>query len=256
MNSHTGAVTATGEVTGVRVRDTTAVRMRRRSQWMYLGLTLLLMATVGAGFWVSYFGALLQGRFNAHPFMHVHAAVFTGWMILLLAQVLLVFTGRVRLHRRLGPFGAAYGVLVLITGIIVTFVAPAMHVRAGRWTLDRAAGFMLLPVGDMLLFAGFFGAAIWWRRHPETHKRLIVSATVALTFAAAARLYETSLPRLLILWLAPIALAMAFDLHARRRVHRVWVVSLVVFAAAFLRVFAMESPQWLVIGRRLLAPFL
>ena len=40
----------------------------------------------------------------------------------------------------------------------------------------------------MILFAGFFGAAVKYRNKPEIHKRLILAATVALAFAAVARM--------------------------------------------------------------------
>ena len=40
----------------------------------------------------------------------------------------------------------------------------------------------------MILFAGFFGAAVAYRNKPEIHKRLIIAATVALAFAAVGRM--------------------------------------------------------------------
>jgi hypothetical protein len=138
-------------------------------------------------------------------------------------------------------------------GLVVSFVAPVLHVRAGDWTLDRAAGFMILPLVDMVLFAAFFGAAVGYRQKPEIHKRLMLAATMALAFAAVGRMFDTALP-LLIVWLSP--LAVAFDVFVRGRVHPVYVVTAAVFMVAFPRIFLMESEPWLKIGRALLAPFL
>src|SRR5918993_2786647 len=142
--------------------DVAAARVRRaRAQRFSLLLALMLTAIVVRGFWPSYFGPLLAGRIVSRPWlMHVHGAVFSGWLILLLAQVLIAAAGRVKVHRQVGRVGIAYGVLVLASGLAVGFAAPARHVRAGEWTVDQAAAFMLLPLVDMLLFAGFFGAAI------------------------------------------------------------------------------------------------
>ena len=136
-----------------------------RTRLFYMAITLMLMAMVIRGFWPSYFGLLVSGSVTRPWIVHVHGAVFSGWMLLLLAQASLVATGRVRLHRRVGSVGIAYGVLVLVIGLAVSFAAPVLHVRAGEWTLDRAAGFMLLPLVDMVLFAGFFGSAVLpgWR---------------------------------------------------------------------------------------------
>ena len=142
-----------------------------------------------------------------------------------------------------------------VIGLAVSFAAPVLHVRAGEWTLDRAAGFILLPLVDMVLFAGFFGAAVAYRRTPEIHKRLILAATVALAFAAVARMSFKSPLVFLLIWLSPLFAAMAFDMFTRRRVHPVHVVNVAVLTAAFLRIFFMESEGWLRIGRALLVPF-
>ena len=236
---------------------TAAAVSRVRAQRFSLMLTLVLLAVVVRGFWPTYFGPLLTGRSVARPWvMHLHGAIFSGWMLLLLGQVSLAVSGRVRLHRRVGAFGIAYGCLVLIVGVVVSFAAPVRHVRLGEWTVDQAAAFLLLPLVDMILFAGFFGAAIAYRRRPEIHKRLIVAATLALAFAAVGRIFESSLVGFFVVWLTPLAAAIGFDLYSSRRVHPVYIVSAAVFVVAFLRLLVMESPFWLTIGSRLLAPLL
>ncbi|MEX0692424.1 MAG: hypothetical protein WD043_11335 [Gemmatimonadales bacterium] len=233
----------------------TVLPQRTWPRRFYVVLTLMLIAMVVYGFWPSYFGPLLGGGVTRPWIIHVHGAVFSGWMLLLLAQVSLVATKRVHMHRRLGKVGVAYGALVLVLGLIVSFAAPVLHVRTGEWTMDRAAGFMLLPLVDMVLFAGFFGAAIAYRRRSEIHKRLILAATVALAFAAVARMSFESPVVFLLVWLSPLFAAMAFDVLTRRRVHPVHFISVAVLAGAFVRIFFMESEGWLKVGRGLLAPF-
>jgi hypothetical protein len=236
------------------LRDRT-IAARRHGHWFYVGITLALIVTVVIGFWPSYFGTLVSGGVARPLVMHLHGAVFTGWMALLLLQVSRAATGRVRLHRQVGRAGIAYGGLVLALGLIVSIAAPVMHVRAGEWTVERAAGFLLLPLVDMILFAGFFGAAIAYRHKTDVHKRLILAATVALAFAAVARMNLPPLPFAL-LWLAPMAAAMIFDVTSVGRVHRVNVVATAVMAVAFVRIFLLESPAWLVVARPMLERFL
>ncbi len=231
-----------------------AARARSRAHTFYLGLTVLLIAMVVRGFWATYFGQLLGGTVARHPAVHLHGAVFSGWMALLLAQVLLAATGRIRLHRRIGTVGVAYAVLVFCTGLVVSFVAPVLHVRAGEWTLDAAAAFMLLPLVDMVLFAGFFGTAVAYRRRPEIHKRLVLAATIALAFAAVGRL-SLSPWAFLLVWLTPLFIAMAFDAFTLGRVHGANVIAALILATAFMRIFLMESQAWLRIGRAILVPF-
>ena len=220
----------------------------------YLAITIMLIAMVIRGFWPSYFGPMLSGGAVRHWIIHVHGAVFSGWMLLLLAQVVLVSSRRVALHRRVGNVAIGYGVLVLALGLVVSFAAPVLHVRAGEWPLNQAAGFLLLPLVDMVLFGAFFGAAMAYRSRPEIHKRLILAATVALAFAAVARMQFSPLVFLFV-WLSPMLAAMGFEFVAVRRVHPVTLISTAVMAVAFFRVLFLESEGWLRIGRVLLAPF-
>ncbi|MDP2139643.1 MAG: hypothetical protein Q8L20_02415 [Gammaproteobacteria bacterium] len=222
----------------------------------YTGITVVLCAMVVIGFWPSYF-SLVFGEPVVRPLiMHAHGAIFTGWMGLLALQVTLVAKSKVDAHRRVGKFGIAYGAVVLVLGTAVSFVAPALHVQSGNWPLDQAAGFMILPLGDMILFAGFFGAAVAKRSQSETHKRLMLAATVALVFAAVARM-ELAPPLLFFfVWISPLLLGMAFDLYRRKQIHKVYLISFAVFAVFFLRTLLMESEAWLSVARPMLRPFL
>ncbi len=225
-------------------------RVRRLT---FVVLTAVMFATVIAGFWPYFRNA---GAGVERPWViHLHAVIFSGWMVLLLTQVLLIFGRRTDLHRRLGRVGIGYGVGVLVLGLIATVVAPLSRVATGEWTLDRAAGFLILPIGDMILFGGLFAAGIAARRQPEVHKRYMLLATIALMFAPAARLSEQNPVLLLAIWLFPLALAMADDLWTRRAIHRTYVIGLVVMLVAFTRVFAMESAAWLKVGRSVLGIF-
>ena len=241
-------------------RAPTPLRAARRhpiARWYYLAATLVMMAMVARGFWPSYVGPLVRGGVQRFWVIHLHGAVFAGWMVLFLIQAALIAGGETAVHRRIGNvLGIAYGVLVLALGLTVSFVAPVLHVRAGEWTVDRAAGFLIYPLVDMVLWAGFFSAAIAYRKKPELHKRLILAATVALAFAGASRMNIQKPLLFLVLWLSPLLGAMALDLFVRRRVHPVHWISLAVLCVAFVRIFFEHSAPWLRIGRALLAPVL
>ena len=78
---------------------------------------------------------------------------------------------------------------------------------------------------------------------------------VALAFAAVARM-NLSPVWLALLWLSPMAAAMAFEFFARGRVHKVDAITTTIMAVAFFRVLLEKSENWLVVGRSLLRPFL
>jgi hypothetical protein len=232
----------------------TPARSRRAGlRGFYVGLALFMVAMVVAGFWPSYYGRLLGGAPpRVHWVVHVHGAVFSGWMLLLVAQVVLAGRRRIDLHRALGRVGIGYGALVFVMGSVVTFVAPAHKVASGVWTRDQAASFLILPIGDMLLFGGLFAAAVAYRRRPEIHKRLIVLATIALLFAAAGRMSGTNLALFFGIWMTPLAVVLAHDWWSLGRIHRTYVGGAAVLLAAFARVLAMESAWWMAIGRRII----
>lgn len=240
---------ATAEAAAHPVRRSSARRF-------YISIAVLMTAMVVTGFWPSYFGPFLRGAYERPWMFHLHGAVFMGWMGLLIAQAVLVSTGRTRVHRKIGTVGIAYGLLVLVVGLAMSFFAPVFHIGAGEWTMDEAAAFLLLPLGDMVVFAGFFSAAIIYRRKPEIHKRLMVLATVALVFAGVARRVPFTSPgTFLFIWLAPLLAAMAYDWRTRQRVHPLYLMGTAILTVAFCRVFFMESTIWLTIARALLAPF-
>ena len=221
----------------------------------YLAIALLVIGQVLWGFWPSYYGRLGREAVVRPLVIHAHGAVFAGWLALLVLQISLVVTGHVRWHRRVGRLGIAYGLLVLSMGLVVSFAAPVLHMRAGEMTLDAAAESLIWTLVDMLLFAGFFGSAVAWRQSRDVHKRLMLAATVTLAFAGVGRM-NLWWPLFLLLWLSPMAAAMAVDMKTTGRVHPVLSWSTAIFAIAFTRIFVAQSEGWLRIGRKIIAPFL
>lgn len=228
----------------------------RPARGFYLWITVLLSAMVLLGFW-PYFSGLASGTARTYWIVHLHAAVFAGWLGLLFIQAWLVVRRRTDLHTQLGRFGIAYGGLVLVLGLVVAIAAPVLNVRDGRWTLDEAAEFLILPFGDMLLFAGFFAAAIATRGQRELHKRLMVLATIVMVYPAAARFaFDFGPGAVLAAWLLPLFIAMGYDLQLRRRVAPVYLVGLSVLVVAFSRIWLMETEMWRGIGRDILSAWL
>lgn len=232
------------------------VSVARSRPRVYVGLSLFMVAIVIVGFWPTYFGPMLRGNIARPPIIQWHGIVFVGWMALLVAQVLLAARGRLQAHRRLGRFGIAYGVLVLVMGLAAGIAAPVRHVAAGDWTEDRGAGFLLITLGDMTLFGALFAAAVVYRRRPEIHKRLMMAATVALLFAAVGRMdFITSQAVYLFVWLSPMFIGMVYDWRMRGRVHPAYLTGTAVLFAGASRVLFERSEGWLRAGRAILAAF-
>ena len=140
------------------------------------------------------------------PFIvHLHAAGFSAWILLLVAQVRLVAAGRTAVHRRVGIMAAW-----LVPFLVVTGMMTAVHsARVGRNPAPLfadALGFMAVPVGDLVVFAALVIAGLAFRRRPEIHKRLMLLATVGgLLPPATTRMGPVGLLVFIALVLAPAA---------------------------------------------------
>ncbi len=100
-------------------KNVEAIRIGRRSDDVFFsGMALLILATVLVGFARTYF---LAGVFRAplpSVIIHIHGAIFSSWILLLVAQISLVSAGRVDIHRRLGLIGFGLACLMVIMGFL------------------------------------------------------------------------------------------------------------------------------------------
>jgi hypothetical protein len=123
--------------------------------------------------------------------------------------------------------------------------------------VQQAQAFLTTPLFSMAAFAALVAAAIRLRRDPQTHKRLMVLATISILDAAVARfpldvLRSSSwayLPATDLL----LAAAILYDVASRRTVHRayVWGGLLLVIEQA-LRIPVGETAAWQTIARALI----
>lgn len=234
-------------------------KLRKSPFFSLLGLAMLIMAV--AGFWPQYFSAL-TGRAPAPSaqfwLIHVHAALFTGWLILYTSQAALVMMGRTRVHLRLGPWLTAYGVAIAAVGIYAALLlAHQFGVRQNDF--DAAAEFVFFPLIDMLYFAGFLAAAVVWRRRPDLHKRAMLVATFSIAVVGVGRLVGRLPFESAFIWqplnLLPLLAAIAYDLWAGRRMYTVLIVGLALHLVRLNAELFTTTEAWLPIGRALIAPF-
>jgi hypothetical protein len=221
----------------------------------YLGIAILFAGIVIWGFWRSYFGPLMTGTADRPWIVHLHAAVFVGWVLLLIAQAALASAGNVRLHRQVGVAGMTYGAFVFLIGVMVSVGAPALRVRAGDFPLEVGGMVAILSLADLLLFGAFLALAFVYRWQPHVHKQWIIAATAALGGAAVGRVLKTDSLAYLLVWLSPVLAIIAIDLMSRRRLSAVPFVSGSLIVVSFFKVPLLAAPIWNDIGRALVSPF-
>ena len=154
-----------------------------RSQYFYVVTAALVLLVVFIGFAPSFYlkGHLGPAR-ELSWLVRIHGAVMTAWFVLLLVQAVLIRRKRPDVHRLLGYLG---GILALVLAVLVTAVqfGATRDERARLGTLHVEGG----TIGFMLEFLLLVGLALWWRKRPEIHKRLMLVATVILLGAAWGR---------------------------------------------------------------------
>jgi len=185
-------------------------------------MSSLLIVLVFLGFAPTYYlRPIAAGPIPGY--LHVHGAAMTMWFLLLLVQTTLIATQRRALHRRLGIAGACIAVIIVVLNpLVVAWSVPHMLAASGSTELTA-----LIVVGDLLVVGMFLvmvGLAIRWRRHPETHSRMLLLASLAVSGPALGRfslsLTGSPMPGLIALMVLPL-LVVVHDRVMMKRVHPV-----------------------------------
>jgi hypothetical protein len=210
---------------------------------------VLFPVIVLAGFARTYY---LSGFFDAPPLpsaiVHVHGLLMTAWVVLFVTQVWLVSSKRVWLHRRLGLAGVGLGVLIVATGVVTALRAAKYGSASTPRGVDPLA-FLIVPTFDLIVFVCLFGAAIYYRRQPAVHKRLMLLTAINFLPPAIARIPITSLQALGPVWFfgLPTALILTWlAVDTRRHVlNRVALAGALLLLGSYpLRLAILGSESW------------
>ena len=219
---------------------------RRYDHLFFSSAALLMLVAVFVGFAPSYY---LAGVFRAQlpsPIIHVHGAVFSLWILLLVTQTSLVAAGRVDLHRPLGIAAFLVACLMVVLGVM----AATVTLRSDRLLLSKQLlGFYVVPLSDMLVFATLIYFGFRARRNVAEHKRLMYLATAALLANPVARwplafIQRSSFRASLVSDVFLVALVI-YDVWSTRRVHRAtkWAGVFLLFVQ-FARPLAGRTETW------------
>jgi len=158
----------------------------RRDDVFFSAMALVILGTVFLGFARSYY---LAGVFQArlpNLLVHVHAAVFSAWILLFIVQTSLVSAGRLDWHRRLGIFGAALAGAMVVLGFLVATDSLARGFVPPGSRLDPKS-FYSIPCFSTAVFCVLIVWALQARADGAAHKRLILIATISLMGPAVNR---------------------------------------------------------------------
>ena len=209
-----------------------------------------MVLAVFVGFSRTYYLKDLYGTPELPALFHAHGLLFTTWMVFLVVQTGLVATRRTPVHRRLGVAG---GVLALAMTVAAMAMTLDLARRSAAAPTEIALAFTIVPFFTVIVFPVLVGAALFYRRQPETHKRLMLIATLELVTAGVARIPGAgSMPLFFVLTDAGLLAMLAYDLGSRQRLHpaTLW-GGLFLIATQVIRTTAGGSPEWIAFARAL-----
>lgn len=194
----------------------------------WVGMAVFLIVMVFLGFGSTYGRQLVLGQeISGHAaaetdwIIHLHAAVFVGWMAFLLVQTTLVARNQTRVHMTLGGYvGPALGLGIVVVGSLITLESARAGISKGLFTRAEAPLITMVSWYGLLSFVVLGGLGLLYRRRPEEHKRYMMFGTIMLAFAATSRMGYLLGP-----WSNTIGMALmiapllAHDLYADGPVH-------------------------------------
>ena len=126
-----------------------------------------------------------------------HGALATAWLVLFLVQTLLISSGRRAVHQKLGVGGLFVAAGVVVSGVNALFLGIPRLIALADPPDPSIVIAEQLPsftgdLGTFMVFAMAVGGAAYFRRRPETHKQLILLASMTLITPAIARLWVLS----------------------------------------------------------------
>jgi hypothetical protein len=228
-------------------------RVKFWGQYFYFFMSLLIAATVIYGFSHTIDRNLIHASPLPPFILYIHAIVFPAWVVFFIVQSALIRSHNVGLHRRLGWFGVGLAAAIVVVG---TWTAISIV----KFSIEQkdpfnSTAFTIVQVMDLACFAVPFALAIYWRKKPEFHRRLVLIASCALLDAAFGRFPELPLVFSPAGVDALICLGVIRDLVVERRAHKVYLYALpilIVCQIVAMETFIHASPWWMNAANRIL----
>jgi hypothetical protein len=218
----------------------------RTDDSFFTGMSIAILGIVLLGFARTYY---LAGTVYAplpSVVIHIHAVVFSSWILLLLAQTSLVTVGRVGWHQKLGVLGAFLAFFMVVLGL-----AAAIDTQKRHTTIPGIAPPEILAIqfAELAVFAFLVSKGIGARRDPPAHKRLMLLSAIGLMGPAISRwpfAFVLSFPSAIGLIIDVLLLSLfAFDWLTRRKIQRVTIWgSLLIFVAVPAGFALSHVPVW------------
>lgn len=219
---------------------------------IYIVTTLIFLITSIAAFTptsMNLISKIESGQLPMPPLiLHIHAASMSLWLLLICIQSMLINSKKYALHKRLGIASMVLATTILISmfGIDFATINGGFELSNSniQENLSNYSGLLLIHGVSYLFFPLFYVWAIVSRRKDnETHKRMMMLATVVLMIPGIGRLimFSKVLPDFGLIpidarhfyMLLLITPAIVYDVYKRGMPHRAYLIGLGLLASWF-----------------------
>jgi hypothetical protein len=166
-----------------------SVRSSTRSSYRLPISALLLLVLSLIAFWRPY----LSRAQVADPYVHMHAILGVAWLLLLMAQPLLIKAAMHAQHRMLGRVGVVLGFVFASSGVLLSHRSLVIM---GAEQFAREGRFVYLPLIMAAIFATALAMAVHYRKSPALHSRFMAATLLPLLDPVLARLLYFHAPPL------------------------------------------------------------
>lgn len=245
---------------------------RLADRWIYVFMAGLFVVIALAGFIPTSARVLAAVEAGQRPplplILHVHAVLMGSWLLLFLVQTTFMATGRPAHHKKLGILAVvlAPAMVLAMIGIVrsswsfAVLLPPDQLIPGESRRISFMSNILLEQLRMIFLFTVFVSWAFLCRKKdPESHKRMMVLATVIPLPAAIDRIAwlpgtmaqgPEFMPLYTLILLLPVLI---YDIARRRRVHRAYVIGIIlILPFVIASYFLWGSPWWYEVAPRLM----
>ncbi len=244
-------------------------------RWIFVAMASWFIAIVLVGFIPDAIGMVAAANAGQRPplppILHVHAVVMGSFLLLLLAQSVLMATGRCELHKRVGIAAFALVPVLVVVGLMLAptiyhqvwnfgQTGPVSARPAMQHFIPALDNILLMQIRIGILFPLLMIIGLRARRdNAGLHKRMMFLATAVPLPAAIDRMswLPTTLPVSPVstdLWiLVALSPMVVWDVVRNRRLHEaywIWLGVYVPFALVAYRLW--DTPWWHATARHIM----
>lgn len=239
------------------------------SRYIYLLMSSLFVVTAIVGFAPTSLELISKVTSGQQPFppfiLHFHAASMSLWLLLLLAQSVIMYRGKPNIHKKLGLISFVLAPCILVSMYGVEMLNIGRNVVSGSDISPNQSAQYMRNISSSLLIHGasylFFPVFYLWAilvrlKDGETHKRMMILATLVLMIPAIGRLLSVSrlLPDLgfnvidarhfyLVLLIVP---AVVYDVVKQGIPHKSYIIGIFLILVWIVTAhFLWNSPWWI-----------